>query len=156
MASKRLRAANAETGEDLKVDLSPMIDMVFLLLIFFIVNASMVIVKQDPKVDIPVARADYSLEQSQKNGRIVINIYEDGSLATELGRDKEPFAENDDEAVFQYLEKRKDEEKLKSYVPVLHLRGDKASVFREAKRVIRIAGNAGINEVKFATYGTVR
>lgn len=155
MASKRLRAANAEQGEDLKVDLSPMIDMVFLLLIFFIVNASMVIVKQDPKVNIPVARAAHSLEQTQKNGRIVVNIYEDGSFASELGRDKGPFPD-DDEVIFSYLEKQKDAEKLKGYVPVLHLRGDQASVFKHARRIIRIAGNAGINEVKFATYGTVR
>lgn len=156
MASKRLRAANAEQGEDLKVDLSPMIDMVFLLLIFFIVNASMVIVAQDPNVDIPVARAAHSLEQTQKNGRIVVNIYEDGTFATELGRDSQPFADDDDQAIFDYLEKRKDAEKLKGYTPVLHLRGDKASVFKHARKVIRIAGNAGINEVKFATYGTVR
>ncbi|HAT19846.1 MAG TPA: biopolymer transporter ExbD, partial [Verrucomicrobiales bacterium] len=35
-----MRAAQEEQDDDTEVDMSPMIDMVFLLLIFFIVNAT--------------------------------------------------------------------------------------------------------------------
>jgi biopolymer transport protein ExbD len=37
MASNRLRAVNAAKQEEGKMDMSPMIDMVFLLLLFFLV-----------------------------------------------------------------------------------------------------------------------
>ena len=77
MASKKLRAANAGQDDDMKVDMSPMIDMVFLLLIFFIVTANLVVVKMDKKVEVPVA--DQSEPQKKKTGRIVINVYGDGS-----------------------------------------------------------------------------
>jgi biopolymer transport protein ExbD len=56
MASSKLRGASAGHDEEAKLDMSPMIDMVFLLLIFFIVNATAIIVKTDPKVLPPVAK----------------------------------------------------------------------------------------------------
>jgi biopolymer transport protein ExbD len=72
MSSKKLRNTQAGEGEELKVDMSPMIDMVFLLLIFFIVNASIVIVKMDKKVKIPIAVN--AKKQESKKGRIVITV----------------------------------------------------------------------------------
>ena len=56
MASTKLRAAQAGDGEELKVDMSPMIDMVFLLLIFFLVNATMIIVEDGPEGEDPDRR----------------------------------------------------------------------------------------------------
>ena len=76
MASKKLRSLNADEGDGLSVDMSPMIDMVFLLLIFFIVTANLVVVKQDVRVEVPVA--DASSTQEKKTGRIVINVYGEG------------------------------------------------------------------------------
>ena len=56
MASSKLRKSSAEPDENMPMDMSPMIDMVFLLLIFFIVNATAIIVKTDPNVEPPVAK----------------------------------------------------------------------------------------------------
>ena len=50
MASKKLHRAAAGSNDELQVDMSPMIDMVFLLLIFFIVASTVIVVKQDPEV----------------------------------------------------------------------------------------------------------
>ena len=44
-------------GVGMKVDLSPMIDLVFLLLIFFIVASNLITYRKDPNVVIPVASA---------------------------------------------------------------------------------------------------
>ena len=52
-------AKKAYTGldeEEAKIDMSPMIDMVFHLLIFFIVNATAIIVQTDPEVKPPIAK----------------------------------------------------------------------------------------------------
>ena len=47
MASSKLQSAMEEQGDDARMDMSPMIDMVFLLLIFFMVASRMVTVKVD-------------------------------------------------------------------------------------------------------------
>ncbi len=63
----------SKDNEDIEVDMSPMIDMVFLLLIFFIV-ASVVL---DEKVDIEVPEAAYSKVPEDTTGRIVISVNKD-------------------------------------------------------------------------------
>jgi biopolymer transport protein ExbD len=150
MASKRLRAVNADEGEGLKVDMSPMIDMVFLLLIFFLVNASLVIVKMDKRIEVPIA--ENSDPQKKKTGRIVINVYGDefsdeGRYRDQLGNN--PFA--DDDAILEYITEEK-EKMAGTVTPQLHLRGDRNTQFKHARRVIQIAAKAGVDQVIFASY----
>lgn len=151
MSSKKLRAAQDGGGDDLKVDMSPMIDMVFLLLIFFLVNASLVIVKMDKRVVIPIAK--HSNPQKTKLGRIVINVYGDEHA------DKGRFRMEDGETVFaadedmiQFIKDEKEKMDAIGVVPKIHLRGDKESDFKYIRRVIRSAAAAGVNEVIFVSY----
>ena len=104
MASSKLRAAQEEQDDDTEVDMSPMIDMVFLLLIFFIVNATMIIVEMDKRVQVPIAR--YSEKQNDKMGRIVINVYSDehaGEGRFRMADGKEVFADDDDMTLWFYI-----------------------------------------------------
>ncbi|NNC90215.1 MAG: hypothetical protein HKN82_17295 [Akkermansiaceae bacterium] len=156
MASQKLRNVQGAGDDDLKVDMSPMIDMVFLLLLFFLVNASLVIVKMDKRVVVPVAK--HSEPQKEKLGRIVINVYSD-EFAGE-GR----FRMEDGEVIFpdtpdmedmeDYIRKRKEEIEARGVVPRLHLRCDKGAYFKYGRRVIRVAARAGVNEVIFVSYMT--
>ncbi len=59
-----------DENEDIEVDMSPMIDMVFLLLIFFIV-ASIVI---DEKVPVEIPNAAFAKVPEDTTGRIVISV----------------------------------------------------------------------------------
>lgn len=149
MASKRLRAALSAKEEEMSIDMSPMIDMVFLLLIFFIVNASIVIVKMDKDVLLPVA--DNALVQSEKNGRIVINVYQDGSYTPENFKDVK-FGENDIEGIYDYLKSARQQQLDSGYQPKLHLRGDTDALFRYSRKVIRVAARAGLKDVIFVSY----
>lgn len=155
MASKKLRSAQGGAGEDLKIDMSPMIDMVFLLLIFFLVNASLVIVKMDKRVKIPIAtNAD---RQKSKKGRIVINVYGDehapeGRFRMEDG--KTVFASDED--MEKYIKEAKERIESLGVVPKIHLRGDRDSLFKYSRRVIRVAAKAGVNLVIFVSYTTDR
>lgn len=56
--------------EDIEVDMSPMIDMVFLLLIFFIVASTVI----DEKVPVEIPAAAYSKVPEDTTGRIVISV----------------------------------------------------------------------------------
>lgn len=153
MSSKKLRSAQAGGGDELKIDMSPMIDMVFLLLIFFLVNASLVIVKMDKRVKIPVATA--SDRQAEKLGRIVINVYGDehaaeGRFRMEDGKTVFPS----DEEMEQFIKEEKEKWEGEGVVPKIHLRGDRDSLFKYSRRVIRTAAKAGVNQVIFVSYAT--
>lgn len=150
MASNRLRRAAAGNEDELKVDMSPMIDMVFLLLIFFIVASTVIVVKQDPNVEPPVA--DESKKAKDGKGRIVINVRKDGSYWSELGDRGVTFTTPDD--IQDYVEKRKEEEIGKGISkPMIHLRGDKGVPFKHVRTVIRASAKAGVDNVVFSVYG---
>lgn len=136
----------ADDGDGLEIDMSPMIDMVFLLLIFFLVNATMIIVKMDPEVEPPIA--SHSKRAEDGNGRIVINIYDDGRFFNEKGEQL-----NEDEDIFELVKEQKDIIDQQGYSPKLHIRGHKDAVFKYCRQVIRVSAKAGVDQVLFATYG---
>jgi biopolymer transport protein ExbD len=149
MASK-LRDSTAVEDDDLHVDMSPMIDMVFLLLIFFIVNATAIIVKTDPEVTPPVA--DQAKPQEDGRGRIVINVRVDaGDGPVFTAEDFNVILETED-AIRDYVREAKEAIELQGLAPKLHLRGDKDTVFRHSRTAIRSAAAAGVDQVVFAVY----
>lgn len=146
MASKKLRNL-AGVESELKVDMSPMIDMVFLLLIFFIVASTVIVVKQDPEVDPAVARN--SVKAPNGMGRIVINVREDGTFLAE----NTSTTFDDMEAISDYVKEKKAIEDDKGLQPIIHLRGDKNVPFKHVRTVIRAAAKAGVDNVVFSVYG---
>lgn len=149
MASK-LRQSTTADDDELNVDMSPMIDMVFLLLIFFIVNATAIIVKTDPDVKPPVA--DQAKPQEDGRGRIVVNVRTDES-------DQPIFTAEDflvrletEDQIRDYIKTAKEAIDLQGIPPKLHLRGDKDTVFRHSRTVIRNSAAVGVDQVVFAVY----
>ncbi|MCF7864825.1 MAG: biopolymer transporter ExbD [Kiritimatiellales bacterium] len=67
----KLEIKNAD--DDLAVDMSPMIDMVFLLLIFFIVASQ--VIDEKPKADIPYAA--YAKVPEDTTGRLMVTVTQD-------------------------------------------------------------------------------
>ncbi len=147
MASSKIRKAAAAQEDEAKVDMSPMIDMVFLLLIFFIVNATAIIVQTDPDVLPPVAKN--SKRQEDGRGRIVINVRQDGTYTNEALELME-----DEAAIVDLVKKMKEQIIPLGIVPKLHLRGDQDAVFRYSREAIRAAAEAGVDQVVFAVYQT--
>lgn len=71
--------------EEIAIDMSPMIDMVFLLLIFFIVASA--VVKVDPvKIDIP--NAVYAKVPEDETGRYKITVNEAGEMFVGLASEQ--------------------------------------------------------------------
>lgn len=65
-----MKLSQKDLGDDLELDMSPMIDMVFLLLIFFIVASQ--VIDEKPKVDIP--NAAYGKVPEDTTGRLMISV----------------------------------------------------------------------------------
>jgi biopolymer transport protein ExbD len=146
MASK-LRKSITEPEAECKMDMSPMIDMVFLLLIFFIVNATAIIVKTDPDVKPPVAKE--AIRQNDGRGRIVINIHEDGKFTAE---DFNVVLPGEDEIYEMVRDMKTRNDSLGIQNSKLHLRGHKDVVFRYCRTAIRASARAGVDQVVFAVY----
>jgi biopolymer transport protein ExbD len=146
MAASKLRNATADKESECNLDMSPMIDMVFLLLIFFIVNATAIIVKTDPEVTPPVAAN--AIKQKEKGGRIVVNVRPDGTFSAE---DFNTILPGEDE-IYDMVKTRKEANDGLGLQSKLHLRGDKESVFRYSRTAIRGAARAGVDQVVFGVY----
>lgn len=145
MASK-LRSATTEAEAECALDMSPMIDMVFLLLIFFIVNATAIIVKTDPKVTPPVA--GNSKPQKDGQGRIVVNVRPDGTFTAQDFN----LILNTEDDIADYVKREKERYEGLAQKAKLHLRGDKDAVFKYSRTAVRGAARSGVDEVVFGVY----
>ncbi|MCB1235706.1 MAG: biopolymer transporter ExbD [Verrucomicrobiae bacterium] len=144
MASAKARLARAEE-EELSLDMSPMIDLVFLLLIFFMVSSHMIIVRIDRNVKPPVAENAKVAENNV--GRIVINVYEDGRV---FDPDKKELESSD--AITAYVDEIATANRLDNIPNQIHLRADKNTDTRNIKKVVQAAAAAGVTDVIFGSY----
>ena len=129
-------------GPGLKTDLSPMIDLVFLLLIFFMVTANIITYPKDPRVIIPVA-SDAKVPELV-DGRVVINIYEDGTIKDVEGR----------VLSIAGLTQVMTQAKVRNVNARLHLRAHKDVPYRFIREVSRASAKGGVPTVIFSTYQT--
>ena len=127
------------------MDMSPMIDMVFLLLIFFMVNSTMIVNRLDPEVKIPIGEQSKTPEVAA--GRVVVNIYSDGRFFD----DKENQLQ-DDAAVTDYVATQERINKREGNKTRLLVRGDLGAQVESVKRVVKAAADAGVVDVIFAAY----
>jgi len=129
--------------------MSPMIDLVFLLLIFFMVSSHIIIVRLDPTVNPPVATASNAPENAL--GRIVVNIRPDGEVADVEG---DVLASPDGELaeVERYIQELADGYRRENLSPKLHVRADRNVDVKRIKEVVRAAANAQVIDIIFATY----
>ena len=139
------------TEPDASVDMTPMIDCVFLLLIFFMVCATMSKVDQTPEVVLPIAPKAAIPEDLR--GRGVVNIV---PLGTPVGNsatsEETPFIiygqVTDEPGLVKVIsERRASEPELRIYMRV-----DKDAEFKVVKRAIRACASAGIFDIIFGTF----
>ena len=133
------------------VDMTPMIDCVFQLLIFFMVCATMSKVDQTPEVVLPIAPKAAVPENPV--GRGVVNIV---PLGTPVGEgatsEDKPFiiygqVTDEPGLVTAITERRKTEPNLRVYMRV-----DKNAEFKIVKRAIRACANAGVFDIIFGAF----
>lgn len=135
-----------------RVELVPLIDCVFLLLIFFMCAATMSKVDAPTSVRLPIA--SNAAEQKDPSRRGTVNIVPVGSLtpAGELATEEKPFMVFGRLVNEEGLQKAM-EERLKSEPTLrLYLRADRNVKFSMVKRAMGACAAAGVSDVIFATY----
>lgn len=154
MPNSKLRRASAAPESECKMDMSPMIDMVFLLIIFFMVASEFVVIRKDPDVTVPIAPDGKAIQSV--TGRVLVNIYSDDKMK-EKGLDT-PFADVNSkplmfEDITELVRNAREENERNSIAPtVLMLRGDRDALVRRSKEVLTAAGAAGVNDIMFSAF----
>ena len=123
-----------------------MIDMVFLLLLFFLVVSNPKTIKIDPNLKPPIA--DAAKTAKSKHGKIVVNIRNSGDFHAEDINIR--FDTKED--LIDYIKKEKESIEGRGITPVLHIRGDSTAEFKYCRQVIRSGAAAGVSQVAFGAF----
>ena len=127
-----------EEKEETKVQMAPMIDMVFLLIVFFM-TASHLSANKSKDLDIPVAT--HGVVPRDRPDRWTVNIMADGSIFS--GQ----TSVTADDLKAMVIERRKSEPDIKVY-----LRADKKTPHKDVKSVMSAMAEAGVGDFIFGVF----
>mgnify|MGYP000545441073 CR=1 FL=1 len=151
MASKKLNSATTPPLEDMGVDMSPMIDMVFLLLIFFMVASTLITDKKIDGLEMPITPDGKDPQMGVK--KITINVFSE-KVMLEKGR-KSPFADVNGKEITEadiskIVREANDKAKAEGRDAVLYVRGDRGALVLQMKQVLQASGAGGVQDVIFS------
>lgn len=121
-----------------QVKLTAMIDVVFLLIIFFMTVSQ---IDKDLREEIPLPLAEHGQEISDRDGRIVINVMEDGSLR--IARRTRELS-----AVQEMLRQRVASDGGDEVICVLRIH--KLVAFKTLQKLLGSLANAGVWQIRFS------
>lgn len=120
------------------VPLAPMLDVMFLLLIFFVVTASYR--EEEHQIDVQLPSAEAAEPLAAGRSEIVVNVREDGAIM--LG--PRQYTPADLQNVLEQLVDDYPDERV-------IIRGDRESRYERIVTVMDIARDAGVRHIYFAT-----
>jgi biopolymer transport protein ExbD len=123
--------------EDIEIDMSPMIDMVFLLLIFFVVASQIV----DTKVPVNVPSAIYAKVPEDETGRFLISVTKDGELY--VGHDVVTIEE---------LKQRLEPELVRDPKVRIQIRSDRAVRFKVNEEIMEACAEVGSTDLIYSAF----
>ena len=124
--------------EDQGLNLTPMIDVVFLLLIFFMLATTFMDPERDINLDLPKASdSGTSAEQSEE---LVINVMRDGSVVV-------GGAQLDDNGLLATLRQAA----LKDAERQVTIRGDRMTRHENIVKCMNLCGTAGLSNLAIST-----
>ena len=134
--ARRARRAPAES----KVDLTPMIDVVFQLIIFFVVTVNLEQESILKEIKLPIAR--YSRDQRKHPGQITIQVSSKGYFYIGAGS---KYTKNQLRKVMRNAVRRSSAE-----IPVL-IRGDARASHKAIRTAMDACAAEGLYRIRFAT-----
>ena len=130
--------------DDEEINMAPMIDMVFLLLIFFMVASHMTKMDRTP-VELPVANKSIIPEQTIDRTLITVK-------SVDLNGDNIELFMNLKKIKIDDLNKNINEILITNPKTSIYLRIDRFAKHKHVKKIMQICGESGINDVIFATF----
>ena len=136
---KQLKQQRKRKDEVVSFQITPMIDMTFLLLIFFMVTSKLS--KEQVKMDVSLPTASAAKIPDDLSDRDVINVDKEGNyyIANVMA--------NGDQL------KRHLQDRFKAAPPLkIYYRADKDTPYEVTERFMKLAAEAGARQVLFGTY----
>jgi len=121
-------------------DMSPMIDMVFLLLIFFMI-ASRFSVAQNIELEIPTA--EKAIVPQERHERFVVNVLKEGGICI-YGR-PEPVTLDELRGAFKHEKEMAPDTKV-------YIRADQDTDFLHVRKVMSIMAEEGLDDSIFGAF----
>ena len=119
--------------------MAPMIDMVFLLLVFFMCVSTLA--QADRTIELDLAEAEESRVPEDLSNRGIISVKADGSIHI---AQREMTLEEMQERIRQAVQESPDMR--------IQVRADAATPFREIRRILNACAEVGAYEVIYSTY----
>jgi len=135
-----MRTPNLLRRGSVSFNMTPMIDVVFLLIIFFLVSSHLA--KQESQLELPLPIASSGETRLEEAPRVIVNVLGDGTLILQ-GRRIAPAALTP--RLRQARSDSGDQLELK-------IRGDRQVAYRHVQPVLLAATNSGIWNVTVSVY----
>ncbi len=129
--------------EDLQLNMAPMIDMIFLLIIFFLTATTFTEKEREQDVLLPNNKNPSSLSRNNDNN-IIINVKQDGALFV-MGKKVES------EQLVAMLRERKAALKKQNSKLKVMVRGDRRALVEAEHKALEAAEKAGISKIFLVT-----
>ena len=130
--------ASSHQRREMRVNMTPMIDVVFLLIIFFLVSSHLA--RQESQLPLPLPVAESGEEVTEARERVVVNLLADGSIML-AGRTVDP-----DE-----LQRRLSNEVAAGATDLeVRIRSDRDVAFQFIQPILLAISKARVNDVTFA------
>ncbi len=123
---------------DVSIDMSPMIDMVFLLLIFFIVASQIIKVE---KVKIEVPNASYAVVPEDETGRFAVTVDPKGTLYIGI----------EQVTIDQLKERLEKEMELNAKTRIL-IRADGSVKYKVSEEIMTACAEVGATDLIFSVF----
>lgn len=134
-----MKVRASDTGEETQFQIAPMIDMVFLLLVFFMCASHWSVI-QNIEMEIPLAKR--SVVPKERPGRFIVNITKDGKI----------HGGNVEVANMDELKAMVKEEKTFMPEVRIYVRADQATPHKYIKEVMGAMAQLGVDDFIFGTY----
>lgn len=141
-------ASKSRDATEVEMDMTPMIDVVFLMIIFFMIVSDM---SQQDLAELTLPVAEKAIDDEAEEGRMIINILTDGEIEIKRGKYGTLEGSEAQTAIRAYLSNevaKGDREPEGFSVRSLLVRADQYSEFKHVQKIMRICGEAGIQIYK--------
>lgn len=133
-----VRTPRMTQSRELNVNMTPMIDVVFLLIIFFLVSSHLA--RQESQLPLPLPDAVSGEESNAQANRVVVNVLGDGTLML-AGR----LVDSN-----ELLNRLQFEKQASGADLEVRIRGDRSVPFRSVQPILTSVSRAGIGNVTFS------
>ncbi len=141
-----MRVPNNLRRSSLGFNMTPMIDVVFLLIIFFLISSHLARQEVDVELDLPDAQTGQDTDPADSTRRIVVNVLPEGDIVV-AGRfvDADALSEM---IAYESRRGRAPGEPLE-----VRIRSDRQAPYRIVEPIMRACARAGVWRVTFAVVG---